>query len=192
VGRIWLDSAQMDRNVKQLSESSPSHFYPAVRHLLLVIVYFRSWELKELLPASVTMALVVTMGRLTYYIPMLEKDSLTYSPKPDRPDPSLYINPPTPDPTRAGPPPALPAGYGRWREYVYDPNARVIPGAAWAEGGSLAGWRSGGILSVNARDRGGGGGGGNVGRGGGGGGGGGFTKDLSSILCFVRFLIPFS
>jgi len=110
---------------------------------------------------------------------------LTISPKSTRPDPSEYINPPTPDPTRAGPPPALPAGYGRWREYVYDPNARVIPGAAWAEGGSLAGWRSGGILSVNARDR--GGGGGNVGRGGGGGGGGGggFTKDLSTILCFV-------
>jgi len=112
---------------------------------------------------------------------------LITSPKPTRPDPSEYINPPTPDPTRAGPPPALPAGYGRWREYVYDPNARVIPGAAWAEGGSLAGWRSGGILSVNARDR--GGGGGNVGRGGGGGGGGGgFTKDLSTILCFVSGL----
>jgi len=42
-------------------------------------------------------------------------------------------------------------------------------------------------LSVNARDR--GGGGGNVGRGGGGGGGGGgFTKDLSTILCFVSGL----
>ena len=122
-----------------------------------------------------------------YIISLFLVTQLTNSPKPTRPDPSEYINPPTPDPTRAGPPPALPAGYGRWREYVYDPNARVIPGAAWAEGGSLAGWRSGCISSVNARDR--GGGGGNVGRGGGGGGGGGgFTKDLSTILCFVSGL----
>lgn len=87
-----------------------------------------------------------------------------------------------PDPTKAGPPPQLPAGYGRWREYRYDPNAVVVPAPAWAEGGSLQGWRAGGFLSGHARR--GGGGGEEHGGGGGAGGRGGWVKDLSTILCF--------
>ncbi|ORY25735.1 hypothetical protein BCR39DRAFT_590013 [Naematelia encephala] len=121
-------------------------------------------------------------------------------PSPKLPPPESYINPTPPDPSKAGPPPQLPAGYGRWREYKYDPSAVVIPAPAWVEGGSLSGWRAGGFLSGNARrneggggggDDGGGGGGGRRGggggggeRGGGGGGGGGWIKDLSTVLCF--------
>lgn len=138
-------------------------------------------------PALSTSGLASLLSVLRLHMTML----IQYSPKPHRPSPEEYINPPTPDPTRAGPPPTLPAGYGRWREYKYDPNAVVIPAPAWAEGGSLAGWRAGGILSSNARTGGAYGGGGDRnsgasrGGGGGGGGGGGFTKDLSTILCFV-------
>lgn len=119
---------------------------------------------------------------------------LTSSPSPTRPPPEAYINPTPPDPKQAGPPPQLPAGYGRWREYRYDPNAVVVPAPAWLEGGSLSGWRAGGFLSGNARrgeggEGGGGDGGprrdGGGGGRGGGGGGGGWVKDLSTILCFV-------
>ncbi|KAK1924698.1 hypothetical protein DB88DRAFT_539506 [Papiliotrema laurentii] len=113
-------------------------------------------------------------------------------PSPSRPPPEAYINPTPPDPSKAGPPPQLPAGYGRWREYKYDPNAVVVPAPAWVEGGSLSGWRAGGFLSSNARR---GGEGGDAGGGGGGGGGdrsgdqprrggGGWVKDLSTVLCF--------
>ncbi|KAL7421957.1 RNA-binding component of cleavage and polyadenylation factor [Cryptotrichosporon argae] len=115
-------------------------------------------------------------------------------PKPDLPPPESYINPTPPDPKNAGPPPQLPAGYGRWREYRYDPNAVIVPTAAWAEGGSLQGWRAGGFLSSHARRNDGPGGGGPAGGGGGapeggerrggGGGGGGWVKDLSTVLCF--------
>lgn len=108
-------------------------------------------------------------------------------PSPKLPPTESYINPTPPDPTKSGPPPQLPAGYGRWREYKYDPNAVVVPAAAWMEGGSLQGWRAGGYLSGHNR-RGGGDGGddGGGGRGGGGGGGrGGWVKDLSTVLCFV-------
>lgn len=147
------------------------------------------------------------------------KKSLPISPKPERPDPEAYINPPIPDPALAGPPPQLPAGYGRWREYRYDPSAMVIPAPAWLEGGSLSGWRSGGVSSRDREHSGGGGGGpgamgfGPAGGGGGGGGGdrydasaggggggggggaaggrkGGFTKDLSTVLCFVSDNFP--
>ena len=83
---------------------------------------------------------------------------LTHSPSPDRPSPESYLNPPMPDPSTAGPPPQLPAGYGRWREYKYDPAAVVIPAPAWLEGGSLSGWRSGGITSQLGMGQGGGGG----------------------------------
>ncbi|CAD6577711.1 MAG: RNA-binding component of cleavage and polyadenylation factor [Tremellales sp. Tagirdzhanova-0007] len=127
-------------------------------------------------------------------------------PSPKRPSPESYINPPVPDPAKAGPPPQLPAGYGRWREYRYDPNAVIHPAPAWVEGGSLSGWRAGGFLSGSARKLelqhddfgrygGGGGGGGGVGGGVGNGGddlsalanrkgGGGWVKDLSTVLCF--------
>lgn len=109
--------------------------------------------------------------------------SLTHhSPSPKLPDPESYVNPPVPDPKQSGPPPQLPAGYGRWREYKYDPNAVVVPAPAWTEGGSLQGWRAGGFLSGHARrdhrDRDGGGGGDDGGRRGG------WVKDLSTILCF--------
>ncbi|KIR96708.1 mRNA 3'-end-processing protein YTH1 [Cryptococcus deuterogattii 2001/935-1] len=115
------------------------------------------------------------------------KDCKLAHPFPDRPPPESYVNPIPPDPEAFnGPPPQLPAGYGRWREYKYDPNAVVVPAAAWVEGGSLSGWRAGGFLSANARrdnqrnrdndDEG--------GRGGGGERKGGWQKDLSTVLCF--------
>lgn len=116
---------------------------------------------------------------------------------PKRPPAEAYVNPPVPDPTKAGPPPQLPAGYGRWREYRYDPNAMIYPAPASIEGGSLSGWRAGGFLSGNARraeqqqdDYGRGGGeifGAQTARKGGtgGGAGGGWVKDLSTVLCFV-------
>jgi len=119
------------------------------------------------------------------------------SPSPKRPDPEAYINPPVPDPAKAGPPPQLPAGYGRWREYRYDPSAMIHPAPAWVEGGSLSGWRAGGFLSGSARraeqgDYGQGGDGfsapagrKNPGGPGGAGGAGGWVKDLSTVLCFV-------
>jgi len=119
-------------------------------------------------------------------------------PSPNHPKPEEYVNPIPPDPANAGPPPQLPSGYGRWREYRYDPSAVVIPAPAWVEGGSLSGWRTGGFLSNNARR-------GEVqgGVGGPGGPGGpgdfgtgdsfsapaprktGWVKDLSTVLCFV-------
>lgn len=105
------------------------------------------------------------------------EEPLTHSPSPNLPKPEEYINPPAPDPTKSGPPPQLPAGYGRWREYRYDPNAVVVPAPAWAEGGSLQGWRSGGFLSNHARREGGGGDEGGGRRGG-------WVKDLSTVLCF--------
>ena len=107
----------------------------------------------------------------------------------------------------------MPAGYGRWREYRYDPSAVVIPAPAWLEGGSLSGWRSGGITSSGYNAQGGVGGAGGGGAGGvgafgpaggyGGGGGGqgdgdrperkrGFVKDLSTVLCFVSLPRPVS
>jgi hypothetical protein len=123
---------------------------------------------------------------------------ICFSPSPNLPAPESYINPIPPDPSKAGPPPQLPAGYGRWREYRYDPNAVIHPAPAWLEGGSLSGWRAGGFLSGNARradgteEPGRGGAGGPGGPGGGGGGqggerkpGGGWVKDLSTVLCFV-------
>ncbi|KAL1411195.1 RNA-binding component of cleavage and polyadenylation factor [Vanrija albida] len=109
-------------------------------------------------------------------------------PSPYLPKPETYVNPTPPDPTKSGPPPQLPAGYGRWREYKYDPNAVVVPAPAWSEGGSLQGWRAGGFLSGHARRgfQGGDGGGGGGGGGGGDDGGrrGGWVKDLSTILCY--------
>ncbi|KAK6902712.1 mRNA 3'-end-processing protein YTH1 [Kwoniella mangroviensis CBS 10435] len=85
------------------------------------------------------------------FCPDGEKCKLSHPPA-DRPQSEEYINPVPPDPTQfTGPPPQLPAGYGRWREYRYDPNAVVVPAPAWVEGGSLSGWRAGGFLSSNAR-----------------------------------------
>jgi cleavage and polyadenylation specificity factor subunit 4 len=108
-------------------------------------------------------------------------------PRPDLPAPESYINPTPPDPATSGPPPQLPAGYGRWREYKYDPNAAVVPAAAWHEGGSLQGWRAGGFLANQGRrdynnnddhgDRG-------SDRSGGQGGRPRWVKDLSTVLCF--------